>query len=576
MEINEKNIGLIFRKSTPERLQEKNIAEVRNNMVDITLIVLGVFAIPPLVSSLLEVKTFGWDIDKFSQIGAVAILFILLSFRNKISFKIKALTVIGVILILGCTSLISRGIVGTGSLFFMISVILATLFFGSFGGMYALIGTIISYLSISILIIIGVVNISLDLEVIHGDKVNWTTDILLFALFSGIIIFTAGKLNKTLYNNINALNQRNRELEEEVNHRRKVEKELIVSKEEVLTAYHSKNEFLTNMSHEIRTPLHAITGFTDMIEKDITDKKHKSYLESIKSSSLKLLKMITTILDLSALETGKFKANFEFIEADSWFSDVMNLFKPSADDKNLIFISEISQGFPALIYTDKARITTVLSNLTENAIKFTEKGHVKIFLESSQGTEPDHKNVVIAIEDTGIGIPEELLNEQVPNFTQEDGKSNRKYEGIGLGLSLSRKLIEMLDGTLEIRSQIGKGTTITVRLPEVKIKQVKKDKSSLPVQDTESMEASYDISETSAEKIRTDTIDAWEKLKIKQPMEDVLAFGQRVKAIGEEDDIEALADYGRNLCESVEQYDIDNMLKLLKEYSLLLEKFKIL
>ena len=107
----------IFRLLAPESLQENNIAEVRNKLVDITLIALGVFSIPPLVASILEVKEFGWDIAKISQIGAVTTLFIYLLFRNKISYRIKAITIIVILLILGCTSLITLGMAGTGTLF---------------------------------------------------------------------------------------------------------------------------------------------------------------------------------------------------------------------------------------------------------------------------------------------------------------------------------------------------------------------------------------------------------------------------------------------------------------------------
>ncbi len=553
----------------------EDIGKVRNKLVDTTLFVLGVLSIPPLVASLIEVKAFGWDIAKFSQIGAVTILFIFLLLRTRISFKVKANTIIGILIILGCTSLITLGLTGTGTLFLMISVVLSTLFFGSTGGKYALLVTVIPYIFISLLIIVGLIYIRIDLEVLHGKPVSWISDILLYILFSGIIIFTAGKLYKTLSNNISILKQRNRKLQEEISQRQKTEKELEVARDDALTAYQAKNEFLTNMSHEIRTPLHAINGYSDMIGKRLTDKKNKNYLESIKSSSLDLLNMITKILDLSALETGKFEANYEFIESDNCFQDIMNLFFPKAGEKGLKLVYELSDNFPTYIYMDKTRITTSISNLIDNAIKFTEAGHVQVSFEVVKSDKTDLADLKISIEDTGIGIPEEYLADHSQIFIQQDGSSNRKYEGIGIGFSMSRKLVEKMNGKMIINSQIGKGTTINILFPDVKVKYDKKVKAKPKEESSASTTISYDISQASAEIIKTSTIEPWRQLQSKQPMDKVEAFGRLVSSIGKKENVKAFTDYGDELCDAVEQYDIDRMLKLLKEYSRLLEKFQI-
>ena len=373
-------------------------------------------------------------------------------------------------------------------------------------------------------------------------------------------------------NNIKFLNQRNRELELEIKQRIKTEEELRVAKDEALAAYKAKNEFLTNMGHEIRTPLHAITGFSDLIAKGTKDEKQIRNLESIKSSSMKLLGMITTILDLSALETGKFEANYEFIDSDDCFQNILNLFSEKAAEKGIKLFYEITKDFPSFIYLDKARLITIISNLLDNAIKFTEDGHVRISIDTTKKHQSDMSDIRISIEDTGIGMSEEFKDEVFTGFVQKDGKTNRKYEGIGIGLSFSKNVIQKMNGTLHIKSQVNKGTRIEINFRDMKVKYDNRMRSKSKDEYKGSDEGSFDISEEAAKRVLLQTLGFWEKLQNKQPMKEVEKFGKLVKSIGEEENLDFLIDFGENLCESEDQYDIDRVLKLLNDYSLIIEQ----
>ena len=563
---------MIFQNNLSSVNHEEDIARVRNKLVDTTLIVLALLSVPPLLASLIEAKTHGWDIAKYSQIGAVVILFFYVALRNMLSFRVKSITTIAIILILGCTSLYTLGIAGSGTLFFMIAVVLATLFFGSIGGKFALAATLIPYIGIVVLFIFEIHTIDIDLDELQADLISWSSDILLFILFAGIVIFTAGRLYKTLNNNITFLNRRNRKLELEIKQRKKAEDELRVAKDEALSAYRAKNEFLANMGHEIRTPLHAITGFSDLVARDIKEEKQLRHLESIKSSSLKLMGMITTILDLSALETGKFETNYEFIDSDDCFQSIVNLYSEKAVEKGIIVLYELQEDFPSFIYLDRARLTTILSNLLDNAIKFTDEGHVKISMDVASRTESDAVDIQISIEDTGIGMPEEFLDKVFIDFVQMDGKANRKYEGTGIGLSFAKKVIEKMNGALRITSKVNEGTRIEVDFSDVKVKYDHQSRSKLKDEHHESNERSLDISAAVAERVLSKTVGSWEKLQNKQPMEEVEAFGKLVKSIGDKENLDFLKEFGEDLCESVDQYDIDRIMKLLRDYSLLIEK----
>lgn len=563
---------MIFQKNAPFVDFEEDIGQVRNKLVDITLIVLALLSIPPLAASLIEVRILGWDIAKYSQIGAVIVLFLFVALRRIISFRVKAVTTIAIILLLGCTSLLTMGIAGTGSLFLIISVVLATLFFGSIGGRYALMAALFPYIGIAILYIYEVLTIDVNLDMLHADPVSWSSDILLFILFAGITIFTGGRLYKTLSNNIKLLTRRNKELELEITQRKKTEDELRVAKDEALAAYRAKNEFLTNIGHEIRTPLHAIMGFSDIITRDIKEEKQLHNLESIKSNSMKLLGMISTILDLSALETGKFEANYEFIDSDDCFQNIIDFYTVKAVEKGLKLVYELQEDFPAFIYLDQARLTTVISNLLDNAVKFTEEGHVNFSIKVANKTDSDVVDVRISIEDTGIGMSKEFLDEGFSDFKQKDGKTTRKYEGAGIGLSFSKKVIQKMNGSLRIESQVNKGTRVEIDFPDVKVKYDQRKRIKSASSDLDSLDLMFDISPVSAERVLSETVKPWEKLQNKQPMEEVKAFGKLVKSIGDEENLVILKEFGKNLCDSVDQYDINRILKLLKDYSVLIEK----
>lgn len=228
----------------------------------------------------------------------------------------------------------------------------------------------------------------------------------------------------------------------------------------------AKSEFLANMSHEIRTPLNAVIGFTELLESQITDYKQKKYLHSIKAGGRSLLTLINDILDLSKIEAGKMEIHFEPVHINNLIDEISQIFSMKIDEKDLIFETYADTQLPAYILLDETRLRQVLFNLVGNAIKFTKKGNIKLsFIQI--GKTKDTIDLKITVEDTGIGIPKDQQTEIFRAFKQQAGQSTRKYGGTGLGLTISKKLIESMNGTIAVDSKVGVYTKFSVVLNKV-------------------------------------------------------------------------------------------------------------
>jgi PAS domain S-box-containing protein len=239
---------------------------------------------------------------------------------------------------------------------------------------------------------------------------------------------------------------------------------------ELKIANRTKNTFIANMSHEIRTPMNAVIGFSDLLSSTITDEKQKTYITSIQDSGKTLLRLIDDILDLSKIEAGQMEIKREAVDIKNIFDEVTRFFKQKIEKKNLGFFMEVDMSLPPVLMIDQIRLRQILFNLIGNAIKFTDTGFVKLKI-SKQISKQDHSKIdlIIAVEDTGIGIPEEQTNTIFGSFVQKDGQSTRKYGGTGLGLAIIKRILEIMNGQITVESTVGKGSVFEVTLKEIQI-----------------------------------------------------------------------------------------------------------
>ena len=227
-------------------------------------------------------------------------------------------------------------------------------------------------------------------------------------------------------------------------------------------ANHAKSQFLANMSHEIRTPMTAILGYADFILDENVGRDVREHVAVIKRNGEHLLQVISDILDLSKIEAGRVQVEPTRCSPVQLVAEVVSLMRPQAAAKQLNLKTELAHPLPETVLTDPLRLRQVLVNLVGNAIKFTNQGDVRIAVRLN--TDRDHLSLCFDVTDTGIGMNEEQVGKLFQPFNQVDNSSTRKFGGTGLGLCISRHLAEALGGTIDVRSEPGKGSTFSVTI----------------------------------------------------------------------------------------------------------------
>ena len=281
---------------------------------------------------------------------------------------------------------------------------------------------------------------------------------LLF-LLSSVVLLLSGFIAFTMYRKI-----RQAEIQNEQN-----AKELEISRDKAQAANTAKTQFLATMSHELRTPLNAVIGYSDLLLDDLSvpgakvESDHGDFLEKIKHSGTHLLNIINEILNVSKIESGKTQITKQNIVVGEILELAHTAVQPMVHDSNNVMVVDYP-GSIGSIYTDGIRLEQILINLLSNACKFTENG--KITLTANREDYGNKNYITFTVSDTGIGIPQEHHERIFEPFSQADNSFSRKYEGVGLGLSVCKKYCQLLGGDIKVKSAPDEGSVFTVRLPD--------------------------------------------------------------------------------------------------------------
>ena len=298
-----------------------------------------------------------------------------------------------------------------------------------------------------------------DMSAVRLVNDAWAT---ISARLNGVLLF------RQIRDQAGRLEEQNRELEAQTaelsaqaNELNEMNAELTAQSRQLAAASRHKSAFLANTSHELRTPLNSVIVLSEVLGRrlagKIPDEEH-SYLEIIERSGRHLLALINDILDLSRIEAGREVLNCGAIDLRALVEEVVEMLEPLAGEKGLTLSNRVGDDLP-LLHSDPEKLRHILQNLVGNAVKFTETGSVEITARQEDG------ELQIAVSDTGIGIPAEMLPHVFEEFHQVDDSASRRYGGNGLGLAIARKYSHLLAGDIEVESTLGQGSTFTLRLP---------------------------------------------------------------------------------------------------------------
>lgn len=250
----------------------------------------------------------------------------------------------------------------------------------------------------------------------------------------------------------------------DITEQKKWTQKLVRAKEEAEQASISKTQFVANMSHEIRTPLNAILGMSRIIANTELSQEQSNYLDMIQSSGKSLLGIINDILDFSKIEAGKMELSCTDFMLSDLMSSVANVMSVNTGEKNLELVIDIDKDTPTNLYGDIQRIQQILTNLVSNSIKFTETGEIVVSVDANKLID-GVRQLKFAIKDTGIGMSDEQQLRLFSPFSQADTSITRRYGGSGLGLVITKRFVELMEGTIGVTSTLGTGTEVIVEIP---------------------------------------------------------------------------------------------------------------
>ena len=374
---------------------------------------------------------------------------------------------------------------------------------------------------------------------------------------------------------------------------RRIRDELERARDVAEAANRAKSEFLANMSHEIRTPLNAVLGFSDLLAGMISDEVQRSYVDAIQSGGRNLLLLINDILDLSKIEAGRMSLHPEAVSLKKIIEEVRSIFSLNLAEKGLDFIVRIDPLLAGDLMLDEVRFRQIMFNLIGNAVKFTRRGFVSCDIVLTERHEDGYVDIMLKVEDTGIGIAPDAHEYIFESFRQQDGNTTKKYGGTGLGLSITKRLVEIMGGAISLVSVVGQGTIFTVILKNILMVSEKAagdryiseqgkttvqgygtPAAEVPTGGSVAEHVEQTVSADVLESLQDDFMKRWNRVRAGSVIDDIMEFAKGLRSLGEVNDVPLILEYGKNLAVCVGNLDIEAIMETLDRYPGLVEKVK--
>jgi PAS domain S-box-containing protein len=377
---------------------------------------------------------------------------------------------------------------------------------------------------------------------------------------SGIVIWVEIQLDLILDSQNNLICYQG--LSRNITDRKMMDIQLLNAKDKAEQANKVKSEFIANISHEIRTPLNSILAYSDLLKRGITDKESLKYIDSIEKGGNNLLTIVNDLLDLSKIEAGRLDIKNTSFKLSELINEVVDFFNYKIKEKNLELTIRYNNNFANKILLDEIRLRQILINIVGNAIKFTNKGFIKIVIDQFL-KENKFLDLFIVIEDSGIGIAESEFENIFKAFRQQEGQNTRKYGGTGLGLTITKKLVEMMNGTITVESQVGSGSKFIIYFKDVKYAELQLTDSTINFNDlsekSNSVKMEFSLSEDFKELLRKSILPKLLEAKSGMVIDEIQSIANDIKSIGINYDIKCLENYGNFLFEETETYNYERI-----------------
>jgi signal transduction histidine kinase len=432
------------------------IQNIRSDMADKALVFSSITVLPALALSLNRISDGGWVPVMALHILVALIIIGSAIFRGKISLTTRGVILIGVFLLVSAGGYLNYGLMGAGRTFSFFGVIIALSLFGLRASLITLALSLLILLVSSFNFLSGNIILRESLSSYHSYQSTWTLAVVTMVFVSGTSIALVSGLLQGLTNVLKELELSNNELEIAYSGESKKNEE--------------KTNFLSIMSHEIRTPLNGILGIARLLQDTRLDEQQKPRVDTIISSGKDLLGILNNVLDVNKIESGVVKLECVPTNLSKLVYQTINNFEYPVRDKGLDLISNIEIDPELTVLADPTRIQQIIANLISNSIKFTEQGHIKVICSQIYHAEDkviEEKDTVIclSVRDTGKGIKSTNIGSIFDLFEQEDNTITRQYGGTGLGLTITKQFAELMGGSIEVLSEINKGTTFNVYIP---------------------------------------------------------------------------------------------------------------
>ena len=424
---------------------QEDFRQLQSRLLDNVVLLVALALLLGTVVSLARALSIGWQHFMLAHLALLAAAWALVAFRGRLSYQLKVAGFIGILVIGASAGYLSLGPAADGKAVYSFIAIAAALFLSPRAALALIAGVALLVIGMGVAAINGWLRFDLDYAAYARDPLVWANAAWTITVYTSILAYIAAAMITQL-----------RESESRARQLLEAARE---SQADAERASAAKSAFLANMSHEIRTPMNAVMGMLELLQRTPLSALQDSHLRKARLASESLLGILNDILDFSRIESGKLSVESAPFRLEGMLARVSNLVGHRAAEKQLEFLVDEAPGLPTRLVGDAMRLTQVLVNLAGNAIKFTERGEVRLSVRLLADS-GDAVRLRFACQDTGIGIKDSEQGRLFEAFEQADGSISRRYGGTGLGLAISQRLLALMGSRLQLESAAGRGTRI--------------------------------------------------------------------------------------------------------------------